>query len=75
VIRGYFNYYAVPTNDRALVGFRDEIIRGWWRTMNRRSQRRSCIWEHMKKLADDWLPKPSILHPWPNQRFAVRHPR
>jgi RNA-directed DNA polymerase len=75
VIRGYFNYYAVPTNGRALVGFRDEIIRGWWRTLNRRSQRRSCIWEHMKKLADDWLPKPSILHPWPNQRFAVRHPR
>jgi hypothetical protein len=25
----------------------------------------------MKKLADDWLPKPLILHPWPNQRFAV----
>jgi RNA-directed DNA polymerase len=29
----------------------------------------------MAKLADDWLPKPRILHPWPNQRFAVRHPR
>jgi RNA-directed DNA polymerase len=29
----------------------------------------------MTKLADDWLPKPRILHPWPNQRFAVRHPR
>jgi hypothetical protein len=26
-------------------------------------------------LADDWLPKPRILHPWPNQRFAVKHPR
>jgi RNA-directed DNA polymerase len=29
----------------------------------------------MTKLADDWLPKPLILHPWPNQRFAVKHPR
>jgi RNA-directed DNA polymerase len=29
----------------------------------------------MVKMADDWLPKPRILHPWPNQRFAVRHPR
>jgi RNA-directed DNA polymerase len=29
----------------------------------------------MAKLADDWLPKPRILHPWPNQRFAVKHPR
>ena len=26
-------------------------------------------------LIADWLPKPLILHPWPNQRFAVRHPR
>ena len=24
---------------------------------------------------DDWLPKPKILHPWPDARFAVRHPR
>ncbi|PKU23090.1 hypothetical protein CWS72_17815, partial [Telmatospirillum siberiense] len=23
----------------------------------------------------DWLPKPRILHPWPNQRFAVKYPR
>ena len=29
----------------------------------------------MMKLADDWLPKPRILHPWPEQRFAVKHPR
>jgi RNA-directed DNA polymerase len=75
VIRGYFNYHAVPTNGRALAGFRDEIVRGWWRTLNRRSQRHSLIWGQMKKLADDWLPQPSILHPWPNQRFAARHPR
>jgi RNA-directed DNA polymerase len=75
VIRGYFNYHAVPTNTRALAGFRDEVVRGWWRMLNRRSQRRSIIWAQMKKLADDWLPQPLPLHPWPNQRFAVRHPR
>src|SRR5262247_3715450 len=75
VIRGYFNYHAVPTNGRALAGFRDEIVRGWWRTLIRRSQRHSLLWGQMKKLAVDWLPQPSILHPWPNQRFVVRHPR
>jgi RNA-directed DNA polymerase len=75
VIRGYFNYHAVPTNNRALVGFRDEIVRSWRRVLNRRSQRDSNGWEQMKALADDWLPKPRILHPWPNQRFAVRHLR
>jgi RNA-directed DNA polymerase len=25
----------------------------------------------MTKLADGWLPAPRILHPWPDQRFAV----
>jgi hypothetical protein len=28
-----------------------------------------------KRLAEDWLPEPFILHPWPNQRFTVRHSR
>ena len=28
-----------------------------------------------QRLADDWLPKPKILHPWPGVRFAVRHSR
>ena len=29
----------------------------------------------MAKLADDFLPKPTILHPWPSDRFATTHPR
>jgi group II intron reverse transcriptase/maturase len=75
IIRGYFNYHAVPTNNRALLGFRDEIVRSWRWVLTRRSQRDSTGWERMRELADDWLPKPKILHPWPNQRFAVRHLR
>jgi RNA-directed DNA polymerase len=75
VIRGYFNYHAVPTNRRAIASFRDEMVRAWWRRLNRRGQRRPIVWERMKKLADDWLPQPRILHPWPNLRFAVRHLR
>jgi len=75
VVRGYFNYHAVPTNYRALGMFRDEITKRWRRTLNRRSQRGVLNWVKMKKLADEWLPKPKILHPWPNQRFAVTYPR
>jgi len=75
VIRGYFNYHAVPTNDRALICFRLEVIKRWMRALNRRSQRPSVAEWEMKKLADEWLPKPSILFAWPNQRFAVRHSR
>jgi group II intron reverse transcriptase/maturase len=75
VVTGFFAYHAVPTNSAALVTFRDEIIARWRWVLHRRSQKSALTWARMKKLADDWLPKPRILHPWPNQRFAVRHPR
>jgi RNA-directed DNA polymerase len=75
VVTGYFVYHAVPTNSVALVTFRDEIIARWRWVLHRRSQKSALTWTRMKKLADDWLPRPRILHPWPNQRFAVKHPR
>jgi RNA-directed DNA polymerase len=75
VVRGYFNYHAVPTNFRALVAFRTEIAKRWHRVLTRRSERTKLNWERMKRLIDDWLPKPRILHPWPDKRFAVSYPR
>ena len=75
VVIGYFNYHAVPTNFRALMAFRDEITRRWRRILNQRSQKGGLTWNRMNKLVDDWLPEPRILHPWPNKRFAVTHPR
>jgi group II intron reverse transcriptase/maturase len=75
VVSGYFNYHAVPTNYRALHRFRDEVIQRWRRVLDRRGQRAALSWDKMKTLADAWLPKARILHPWPNQRFAVTHPR
>jgi group II intron reverse transcriptase/maturase len=75
VVRGYYNYFAVPTNSPALSAFRHHIVALWRRTLRRRSQKDNTTWARMFRLADEWLPKPSILHPWPNARFAVRHPR
>jgi RNA-directed DNA polymerase len=75
VVRGYFNYHAVPTNARALRVFRHHITDLWRRTLRRRSQKDRMTWERMTQLVDDWLPKPIILHPWPSERFAVTHPR
>jgi group II intron reverse transcriptase/maturase len=75
VVKGYFNYHAVRTNSRALMAFLIEITKRWKRVLTRRSQRGAISWERMTKLANDWLPKPHILHPWPGVRFAVRHPR
>ena len=75
VVRGYFNYFAVPTNGRALDVFRHHAIDLWRRTLRRRSQKDRITWARMTKLAEDFLPKPIILHLWPSDRFAVRHPR
>ena len=75
VVTGYFQYHAVPTNGPALGAFRYHVIDLWRRTLRRRGQKHRMTWQRIGKLADDWLPKPRILHPWPNQRFAVKHPR
>jgi RNA-directed DNA polymerase len=75
VVTGFFNYHAVPTNGAALGAFRAELTESWRRVLSRRSQRGYLTWARMRKLADDWLPKPQILHPWPSERFAVRHLR
>jgi RNA-directed DNA polymerase len=75
VVVGFFGYHAVPTNGAALRAFRYHVITLWRRSLQRRSQRAGMTWERISKLADDWLSQPRILHPWPNQRFAVKHPR
>jgi hypothetical protein len=75
VVVGYFAYHAVPTNRRALMAFRNHVIALWRRALRRRSQKDGFTWTRMAKLAEAWLPKPRILHPWPSVRFAVKHPR
>ena len=75
VVTGHFAYYAVPTNSRALSAFRHHVTDLWRRTLRRRSQKDGFTWDRMTRLVDDWLPQPRILHPWPDVRFDVRHPR
>jgi RNA-directed DNA polymerase len=75
VVRGYFNYHAVPTNGRALEEFLHHVTDLWRRTLRRRSQKDRMTWARMTQLVGTWLPKPHILHPWPSDRFAVTHPR
>src|SRR5688572_3525441 len=75
VIRGYFNYHAVPSNGRALEVFRHHVTDLWRRALRRRSQKDRMTWARMTQLMDAWVPKPLILHPWPSDRFAVTHPR
>jgi group II intron reverse transcriptase/maturase len=75
VVRGYFQYHAVPTNYPRLAAFHYHVTVLWLRTLRRRSQKDWSKWDRMVRLAAAYLPPPRILHPWPNQRFAVKHPR
>ncbi|MGZ3353038.1 MAG: group II intron reverse transcriptase/maturase [Xanthobacteraceae bacterium] len=75
VVRGYFAYHAVPTNSAAIGAFRHPVVDLWRCSLSRRSQRGGITWQRIKQIADDWLPQPRILHPWPQQRFAVRYSR
>ena len=75
VVRGYFAYHAVPTNIRSLAAFRYFVGRLWLKALRRRSQKDRFPWDRLTRLAAEWLPSPRILHPWPDARFAVNHPR
>jgi RNA-directed DNA polymerase len=72
VLRGHYNYYAVPDNSEALNAFRHQILRHWCKTLRRRSQRDRITWERMYRLEARWLPPTRILHPWPDDRFAAK---
>ncbi len=61
----HFNYHAVPTNGPTLIAFRFHVTNLWRRTLRRRSQKDWTTKERITRLANDWLPKPRILHPWP----------
>jgi group II intron reverse transcriptase/maturase len=69
VVRGHLAYFAVPGNFDAVAAFSDEVKRHWLRTLRRRSQRHRTTWERMQRLADRWLPKLRVLHPYPERRF------
>jgi group II intron reverse transcriptase/maturase len=75
VVSGFFAYHAVPTNSHALASFHHHVADLWRRSLRRRSQKDLTTWERMAQLADAFLPRPRILHPWPSDRFAVKHPR
>ena len=75
VVTGYFAYHAVPTNAQAIGAYRHHIIDLWRRSLKRRSQKDRMTWARIDRLAKEWLPPPHVLHPWPEDRMAVRHPR
>ena len=75
VVRGYFAYHAIPTNADRLSAFRHDVVALWRRALRRRSQKDSTTWSRIERLSAEFIPLPRILHPWPDRRFLVKHPR
>ena len=74
VVRGYFQYHAIPGNWARLQSFRDEVQRIWFRTLRRRSQRCRITWERFAAGLGNLLPRVQILQPYPDARFDAKHP-
>ncbi len=74
VLQGSYNYFAVPGNWSSLARLRWEVAKAWYAALRRRSQKAKRLdWKKMKKVVDTWLPKPKIIHPYPEQRWNRRH--
>jgi RNA-directed DNA polymerase len=75
VVRGWFAYFAVPGSMRWLAAFRHWVVQTWLAVLRRRSQKHRMTWGRIAGITNQFLPKARILHPWPEARFAVTHPR
>ena len=71
IIRGHFNYYAVPLNFKAIEAFHHQVVCLWRRGLSRRSHKALVTWERMRRIARRFLPRPRIVHPWPDQRLRL----
>lgn len=72
VVQGHAAYYAVPGNRLAVSAFRFQVTRHWYGALRRRSQRDRLTWARMGRLANRWLPRVRVMHPFPEVRLAVR---
>ena len=70
VVRGYFNYHAVPGNSRRLSAFRKEVAKAWLRALRRRGQHGRMTWQRFLRYVGRYIPSVRVVHPYPNQRFT-----
>jgi group II intron reverse transcriptase/maturase len=71
ILRGHYNYYAVPLNFDAVEAFYKGVIRLWRHGLCRRSHKAHVTWKRMHRIAERFLPRPRIVHPWPDQRLCL----
>ena len=65
VVRGYYQYHAVPGNQARMKAFRHDVLHMWLQLLRRRSQRSRWTWRDSKNV---W----GISFPW--SRSYIRTP-
>jgi hypothetical protein len=73
VVRGYFQYHAIPGNEARMKTFRQEVLRLWLRQLRRRSQRSRWTWERFLQHLGNLVPEVQTLHPYPDARFDAKY--
>jgi RNA-directed DNA polymerase len=72
VLRGHYEYYDLPCNSRCLRGFREAVLRLWFRCLRRRERKRRFTWRTFKELLSHLpLPKPGNTHNWQPLQLAL----
>jgi RNA-directed DNA polymerase len=74
VVRGYYQYHAIPGNWARMKAFLNDVRRMWFQTLRRRSQRNRLTWESFREGLGALLPPVQILQPYPDARFDAKHP-
>ncbi|MDM8540906.1 hypothetical protein QUF90_07440 [Desulfococcaceae bacterium HSG9] len=60
---GYYQYFGVRSNYRALETVRNHAVRVWHFQLSRRSHKGGISWVKSEKLKSDFpLPLPGIIH-------------
>jgi RNA-directed DNA polymerase len=64
-LSGYYNYFGITCNYRALMQLFRRVRFGWHYWLSRRSQRATMPWKDFDRLAERFpLPRPRIVHSW-----------
>ena len=72
VLRGHYNYYAVPDNSEALRAFRYAVAGTGCGRSGAAASAHRMTWERMSASLIDGYLKPGSCTPGPNVRFDAR---
>ena len=71
IIRGTSTTTRCPSTSTPSRTFYKGVVRLWRRGLCRRSHKAHVTWKRMYRIADRFLPRPRIVHPWPDELLCL----